>query len=55
VTGTAAATVRGKSQECRVSRGTEMDESDHLQYLFSNVTGINKLGELFSYISAFSI
>lgn len=46
MTGTAIATVRGKSQESKVTRCTEVDESDSLQYLFSNITGINKLGEL---------
>lgn len=45
-TGTAVATVRSKSQEHKVPRCTEADELDHLQYLFSNTTSINKLGEL---------
>lgn len=46
MTGTATATVRGRRQERKVPKCTEVDEPDHLQHLFSNITGINKLGEL---------
>lgn len=46
MTGTATAAVRSQRQEHKVSRCTEVDEPDHLQYLFSNITGINKLEEL---------
>lgn len=50
-TGIGVATVRIKSQEHKLPRCTEADELAHLQYLLSNTTCINKLGELGIFLS----